>query len=74
MFKKNLQRLVDGAAQNVELLFAGEFHEVDGVARDADCELRVFFGMCHCVNEEFAVKDVDIQMMSAVGREIAVHQ
>jgi hypothetical protein len=30
--------------------------------------------VCHSVFEEFAVKDVDIQMMSAVGREVAVHQ
>lgn len=58
--------LVNGAGNHFVLLFFGEFIEVDGVARYANGELRIFFGMFLRVQQRFAVEYVYVQMMSAV--------
>ena len=69
-----LHTLVDGSRQHVELLLSCELNEVDGIAADADCELRVFLGMLHGIEQQIAAEHVDIDVLSARWREVAVEQ
>lgn len=66
--------LMGAAGDDVELLLTGQVDEFDGVARDADGEVRVFrlFGVLHAVDELVNAEDVDVQVMGALF-EIAIH-
>ena len=44
--------MVNRARNHVELLLAGELHEVHGVTADADGELRIFLRMIHGVHQQ----------------------
>lgn len=63
---------MEGAGNNLELVFAAEFYEVDGVAGNSYGELRVVFGVFHCVEEHLAIENVYVEMVGAFG-EVAVH-
>ena len=67
-----LHRLVECSCDDLKLMFTAEFHEVDGITGHADRQLRIFLRMFHGILKHLAVKDIDIQMMRALG-EIAVH-
>ena len=67
-----LHRLVECSGDDLKLMFTAEFHEVDGITGHADRQLRIFLRMLHGILKHLAVKDIDIQMMRALG-EIAVH-
>ena len=58
---------VERSRDNVELLSPGELYEVHGVARNADCQLRIFFRVIHCVLENLAPEHVDVQVLPLVG-------
>ena len=53
-------------------MLTAQFHEIHGIAAHPYGELRIFFWMFHGVKQHFAVKDIDIQMMRALG-EVSVH-
>src|SRR5690554_3496956 len=57
-----LDRSVEGAREHVELLLAREAHEVHGVARDPDGQLRVLLGVLHGVQERLTVEHVDVHV------------
>ena len=59
--------IVEGAADDVQLLFAGQFDEVDGVAGNADGQLGILFGMIHGVQQRFAVEDVHVHVVAFLG-------
>ena len=67
-----LHALVEGAGDNFQLVFARKFHEVHGVAADADGELRIFLGVHHGVFQHFAVEDVHVEVVCSLG-EVAVN-
>ena len=48
-----------------------ELDEVNRIATDADGELRVFLRVLHGIDEQFAVEDVDVEVVSAVGCEVS---
>ena len=63
---------MEGTGDYFELVFAAELDEVDGIAGDADGQLRIVFRVFHRVKEHLAVEDVDVEMVSALG-EVSVH-
>ena len=67
-----LAAAANGARDHVELLFTCELDEVHGVARNTDGELRVLLGVFHCIVEEIAVEDIHVEVLTTVGREVAV--
>ena len=69
-----LHVVVAGTSDNVELLLTGKVDELNSVAGDADGEVSVLglLGMLHGVLELLDAKDVDVEVVSAVG-EVAVH-
>lgn len=58
-------RFVECSGYNVVLLLFGELYEVYCIARNAHRELRILFGVLLRVDKRFAVKYVNVQMMSA---------
>ena len=66
--------LMGAAGDDVELLLTGQVDKLDGVARNADGEVRVFrlFGVLHAVDKLVNAEDVDVQVMGPLF-EIAVH-
>lgn len=64
---------MEGAINNIELLFAREFSEIHGVARNADRQLWVFLWVIHGIEQDVFLENVDIEVMSIVC-EIAVEQ
>lgn len=64
---------MEGAVDNIQLLFAGEFDEVDGIARDADGKLWVEFGVLHGIKQYILVNDIDVDVVSALIK-VAVQQ
>ena len=68
-FARNLQCLVAGAGDDVQLLLTGQVDELHGVAGDADGEVLVFglLGVLHGVDQHFLAEDVHIQVMCAPG-------
>ena len=71
---KRLQHAVAGAADDVVLLFLRQGEELDGVAGNADGEVRVFglFGVRLRVEQLFHAEHVHVQVVCALG-EVAVH-
>ena len=59
------------SCQDFLLLGSCQFDEIYGVAGDSDGELGVFFGVVDGFLEEFAVEDVDVEVMGFLG-EVAV--
>ena len=57
---KNLEFGVECSGDDVFLLWASKLYKVDGIAGYSNCELWVFFWMFHCVQENFALEDIDI--------------
>ncbi len=72
-FARDLQCLVAGAGDDVQLLLTGQVDELHGVTGDADGEVLVLWllGMLHGVQQHFLAEDIHIQVMCAPG-EIAV--
>ena len=66
--------MVDGTTQHVELLLMSQLDEVDRISRDADGELGILLGMLHGINQQLTVKDIHVEMMTAIGSEVAIHQ
>ena len=60
--RSGLDRLVEGAVDDLQLLFFGETVEVDRIARDTDGEHRVEFGMLVGFNQHFTAQDIDIEV------------
>lgn len=69
-----LAAAADRTRDHVELLFLGELDEVHSVARHADGELGILLGVFHCIIEEVTVEDVDVEVLTTVGREVTVHE
>ena len=61
---ERLEFCVERTRDNVHLLRFCQLYEVYRIARNADCKLRVFFGMVHCVEQNFAHENVYVQMLS----------
>jgi hypothetical protein len=55
------------AVDHVELLFAGQADEVDGVAGDPDGQFGVLLGVLHGVLERRPAEDVDVHVEAAGG-------
>ena len=74
VYKQILHVVMAGTSDNVELLLTGKVDELDGVAGDADGEVSVLglLGVLHSVLELLDTKDVDVEVVSAVG-EVTVH-
>ena len=60
---------VEGAVDHVHLLLAREPHEVDGVTRDPDCQVRVLLGVVHGVDEHVAIEHVDVHVKARRAEE-----
>src|SRR6056297_950426 len=58
---------VERPVHHVELLLARQLDEVDGVARDADRELRVLLRVLHRVEQRLAVQHVDVNVEALLG-------
>src|SRR5699024_8943875 len=68
------QAAMAGAADDVQLLLAGQVDELDRVAGHTDGEVGVLFllGVLHGVDQLFLAKDIHVQMVRALA-EVAVH-
>ena len=55
-------------------MFACQLDEVDGIARNTDRKLRVFLWVLHRIDQQFFIEYIHIQVLAAIGREIAVQQ
>ena len=62
---------MESAGDNFSLLFAREFTEINGIAGNSDSKVRIFFGVFISLNEGFAVKDINIKVMSVI-KEISL--
>ena len=67
-----LHSFVETAADNFQLVFAAQFHEVYGISGNADGKLRIFLRMFHGVFQHFTVQYVHVQVVSAFG-EVTIH-
>lgn len=56
------------AVDHVHLLLAREFHEIDCISGNPDCELRVFFGMLHRVAQRVSIEYVDVHVETLRGK------
>lgn len=64
---------MEGAANDLHLLLAGQAHEVDGVARDANGQLRVLLGVLHGILQSFPREHVHVEVVGALG-EVTVQK
>ena len=71
---QKLQALIDCTAKYIKLLLACKLDEVYGIARNADCKLRILLRMLHCIDKKFAVEYIHVEVMTTVWSEIAVEQ
>ena len=69
-----LHALVDGARQDIKLLLACQFYEIDSIAAHPDSQLWIFLWVFHGVKQQLAVKNIDVDMLSACRGEVAVKQ
>lgn len=69
-----LQALVDCTAEYIKLLLACKLNKVYGIARNADCKLRILLWMLHCIDKKLAVEHIHVEVMAAVWSEVAVEQ
>src|SRR6476620_1818417 len=60
---------VEGAVDDVQLLFAGEAHEVHRVAGDADGQARVLLRMVHGVDQRVAIEHVHVHVVPGAGEK-----
>ena len=67
-----LHSFVETAADNFQLVFAAQFHEVYGISGNADGKLRIFLRMFHGVFQHFTVQYVHVEMVCTFG-EVTVH-
>ena len=67
------QRFVESPADDVELLFARQFDEVDRVARHANRQLRILLRMIHGVLQRLASEHVDVDVLAAFA-EVTIEQ
>ena len=66
--------MVDGTTQHVELLFMSQLDEVDRISGHTDGELGILLGMLHGINQQLTVEYIHVEMMTAIGSEVAIHQ
>src|SRR5262245_45638826 len=64
-----LRRSVEGSGDHVHLLLAGQTHEVDRVARDANRQVRILLGMVHRVEEHLAIQHVHVHVVPGRAKE-----
>ena len=62
---------MEGSADNLTLLFLGKLVEVNCIAGNTDCKIRVHFGIFVSLDKLFLVQYVYIDMVSVLA-EIAV--
>ena len=67
-----LHSFVETAADNFQLVFAAQFHEVYGISGNADGELRIFLRMFHGVFQHFTVQYVHVEVVCTFGASIMV--
>ena len=60
-----MERPVD----DVHLLLAGEAHEIDGIARDANRQIRVLLRVIHRVQQRVAIEHVDVHVIAGAAEE-----
>ena len=63
---------MEATADNFQLVFAAQLHEVYGITGNADGELRIFFRMLNGIFQHFTVQYVHIEVVRAFG-EVTVH-
>src|SRR3954464_13033885 len=71
VFRTGLMLSMEGAVDDIKLLLARELDEVHGVTGHPDRELGVKLRGIHGMQEGFAVEDVDVDVVAALG-EVAV--
>src|SRR4051812_18235905 len=64
---------VERAGDDVHLLLAREPHEVHGVARHANREIRVFLRMVHRVEQRVAIEHIDVDVKAGRAEERVEH-
>ena len=69
----SLHALVERTRDNLQLMLAAQFDEVNCVTRYTDCQLRILLGVLHSIHEHLAVKHVHVQVVSTLC-EVTVHQ
>src|SRR3954453_4265878 len=60
---------MEGAIDYVHLLFAAQSNEIHRVSRDAYCELRVFLGMVHRIQQHFAIQYIHVHVEAGRSEE-----
>src|SRR3954447_13262980 len=60
---------MEGAIDYVHLLFAAQSNEIHRVTRDAYCELRVFLGMVHRIQQHFAIQHIYVHVEARCSEE-----
>ena len=66
--------LVDGARKNIQLLLSRQLHEVYRITGNTDGQLRILFGIFHCIFQQRSVEYVDIQVLSAFRSKVTPQQ
>ena len=61
------------AADHIYLLLTSEPHEVNGVSRNADCQVRILLRMVHRVQEGFSVQDIHVHVIARRAEERVKH-
>ena len=63
---------MEATADNFQLVFAAQLHEVYGIAGNADSQLRIVLRMLHGIVQHITVQYVYVQVVGTFG-EVTVH-
>ena len=58
---------MEATADNFQLVFAAQLHEVYGIAGNADSQLRIVFRMLHGIVQHITVQYVYVQVVGTFG-------
>ena len=60
---------VEGPIDDVHLLLAREPHEIDGIARDANRQVRILLRVIHRIEQRVAIEHVHVHVIAGAAEE-----
>ena len=63
---------MEATRNNLQLMLAAQFNEVDSISGNTNRKLRIFFRMLHSIFQHLTVQHIYVQVMSTLDK-LAIH-